>query len=267
MIKLFLVISTLALTCQVPAQNAKRGKTALADHFESKELNDDDWSAIEFGKKENLRIVPNPVKSGEKVLRIALRKDDPESQYGNKRTELTFNNFPDPHKIDSTIQWYAFSNYFPADYANDPAEEIIAQWHDKSPHCSNSPTLAIEIKEDHFRAVIRYSTADYCEQPKSVVMKTFDLGEVPKNKWLDWKINYHPLTNENGVVKIWLNGQKILDYNGPCQYIGSAFPYFKIGLYKWCWMPEWKGIQSTQTERVYYLDDVIAGTSEAALKP
>ena len=163
-------------------------------------------------------------------------------------------------------QWWRFSNYFPATYAADPAEEIIVQWHDKSPDCSASPTLAIEIKDDRFRAMVRYSTENYCVNRNSIVLKTFDLGPVPKSKWIDWTIHYNPQTNGTGLIEIWKNDSSVLQYKGPCQYIGSYFPYFKIGLYKWSWMPDWKGVQSRQTERIYYLDEIMATSQRSKLK-
>jgi hypothetical protein len=223
------------------------------------------WSSFEFGLTENMRIVTDKARAGNKSVRVNLRKTDPEALWGNKRTELTHNNYGTPARIDSSLRWWAFSHFFPANYAADPAEEIIAQWHDKSPYCSASPMLAIEIIEDRFRAMIRYSTADYCSDKNSVVVKTFDLGPVIRDQWIDWVIHYNPQANGSGYVSIWQNGINLLTYTGPCRYIGSYFPYFKIGLYKWSWMPDWTGVQSILTERSFYFDEVKIADNNASL--
>ena len=114
--------------------------------------------------------------------------------------------------------------------------------------------------------MVRYSTANYCENKSSIVLKVFDLGPVPKSKWIDWTIHYNPQTNGTGLIEIWKNDSSVLQYKGPCQYIGSYFPYFKIGLYKWSWMPDWKGVQSRQTERIYYLDEIMVASQRSKLK-
>ncbi|MBZ5857428.1 polysaccharide lyase [Flavihumibacter profundi] len=267
MIKVFLLVSVLAMGCELPAQKSgSRSSHSFSDHFDAGLEVSNGWFAIEYGRKENLKLVTDTARAGAKALKITLRKNDPESQYGNKRTELTYNYYPDSKLIDTTLRWYGFSNYFPSTYGADPAEEIIAQWHISSPKCGASPTLAIEIKDDHFRAVVRFSTADYCDSPKSIVQKIFDLGPVKKDSWMDWKIQYNPNTNASGRIQIWRNDSSVLKYSGPCQYIGSPFPYFKIGLYKWCWMPGWTGTQSKQEERTYFLDEVMIGANKSDIR-
>lgn len=265
--KLLLLIGLLSLAAGIQCQGTKKPVTpAFRESFEKEKIFSKGWTAREFAKAENMAFVPAPGRPGNTALQVSLKKSDPESQYGNKRTELTYNNYTRPQDIDTSLTWWGFSNYFPDDYAADPAEEIIAQWHDKSPTCSASPPLAIQIKDDRFRASIIYSTANYCEDRKSIVQKYYDLGPVVKNQWTSWVIHYNPQTDASGEVRIWMNDSLVLAYTGPCQYIGSYFPYFKIGLYKWSWMPEWKGVQSTQTERSYFLDDIRIGNAAAAVR-
>lgn len=201
-------------------------------------------------------------RTGSTSMRVELRKSDPEAQYGNKRAELTYNNFNSESSINANIRWYAWSNFFPsATCAVDPAEEIFSQWHDKSPNCSTSPPLAFEMKNGRYRVVIRYSTTAYCSNPNYVV-QYIDLGPIGYDKWNDWVVNYNPQYNSSGFVKIWLNGKLVVNYSGPCHYNGSWFPYWKLGIYKWLWMGS--GSSSTTTQRVYYVDDVKTGDNTAS---
>ncbi|GAO42363.1 polysaccharide lyase [Flavihumibacter petaseus] len=224
------------------------------------------WYFVEYGLKDNISQVTKPVRAGQHAAKIQLKQDDPESNVGNKRSELVYNVSNNESGIDSTLRWYAFSNYFPKTYTTDDAEEIVAQWHDKSPECSASPTLAIEIKANRFRARIRYSTGNYCSNRESIVERSFDLGPVTKSKWNDWLVYYLPRTDSTGIVRIWKNRKLLLEYSGPAQYIGSWFPYFKVGLYKWSWMPDWKGTPSTTTSRSYYLDEVRIGRDSTGMR-
>lgn len=267
MVKLFFLFGLLSITAGLQCQSAKKPvKVEFHEGFDKEKSFAKGWNALEYARPENMSFAAAPARKGNKALQISLHKSDPESPYGNKRTELTYNNFTNPADIDTSLSWWGFSNYFPEAYAADPAEEIIAQWHDKSPTCSASPPLAIQIKEDRFRASIIYSTANYCLDKNSIVQEYYDLGPVTKNAWNKWVIHYTPRTDASGLVEIWLNDSSVLRYNGPCQYVGSYFPYFKIGLYKWCWMPDWKGVQSTQTGRTYFLDDIRIGNQESAVR-
>lgn len=201
-------------------------------------------------------------RSGSTSMRVELNKTDPEAQYGNKRAELSYNNFSSQSSINSNVRWYKWSNYFPSATCKiDPAEEIFSQWHDKSPSCSTSPPLAFEMKNGRYRVVIRYSLTNYCSSPNFVV-QYFDLGPIGYDQWNDWVVYYNPQYNSSGVVKVWLNGKLVVNYSGPCFYNGSWFPYWKLGIYKWLWMGS--GSSSTTTQRVYYVDDVMTGDNTAS---
>lgn len=267
MAKIFFLFGLLSLTAGIHCQSTKKQTAIFTEGFDKEKNFSVGWTAREFANPANMAFVTAPGRVGNKALQVSLKKSDPESQYGNKRTELTYNNYSKPEDIDTSLTWWGFSNYFPEAYAADPAEEVIAQWHDKSPTCSASPPLAIQIKDDRFRASIIYSTANYCQDKKSIVQEYFDLGPVQKNSWNKWVIHYMPRTDASGLVEVWINDSLALQYHGPCQYIGSYFPYFKIGLYKWQWMPDWKGEQSTQTERTYFLDDIKIASDGSALRP
>ncbi len=264
---LFRTILCLISSCFLLRAGAQPASPVFKTGFENSQDFLQGWTFLEYSRKGNLQQVRQPVRSGSYSLMIDQDRNDPESNSGNKRTELVYNVSNREEGIDSSLRWYAFSNYFPASYERDPAEEIVAQWHDKSPDCSASPTLALEIKNDRFRARIRYSTGPYCSDRESIVERSFDLGPVNKETWHDWLIYYLPRTDSSGSVQVWKNSMLVLNYEGPCQYIGSWFPYFKIGLYKWIWMPDWKGEQSQVNHRRYFLDAVAIGRDSTGLTP
>ena len=181
MLKHLLLFGFLAVSAGIHCQSSKKHAATIFDErFENDKQFEKGWTAREYANPANMEFVPAPGGAGNKALKITLKKSDPESQYGNKRTELTYNNYSKPQDIDTTLTWWGFSNYFPEGYAADPAEEVIAQWHDKSPTCSASPPLAVQIKDDRFRASIIYSTANYCQDRKSIVQEYYDLGQVEK---------------------------------------------------------------------------------------
>lgn len=175
-------------------------------------------------------------RSGSKSLRFSLKNTDPQPQYGNKRRELTVVNNQSASKVDSSIKWYRWSARMNSgDWNTDTRQDAFSQWHDKSPSCSASPPLAIMTENGRYRFVVRYSLTNYCTGGKREE-KYFWGDSILFNQWVDWVVYYNPRTDGNGRVQIWMNGKSVLNYYGPCNYVGSQPPYWKIGIYKWVWM-------------------------------
>lgn len=180
--------------------------------------------------------------------RFILNSTDNNAQYGNRRVEFTKNNSTNP---DTSYRWYGFTWYFPsATMPSDNRECVLIQWHDKviarppgidpdDPDytCSVSPFLAIEAKNDRFRAMVRYNTTpiSYCENTGAAVLQIFDMGPIPKDQHVSIVIYYDPKVTTDGRAMIWINGELKLDYTGRCFANGSYFPYLKFGIYKWLW--------------------------------
>lgn len=175
-------------------------------------------------------------RSGTKSLRFSLKNTDPEPQYKNKRRELTVVNNVSSAKVDSAIKWYRFSTRMNSgDWNTDTRQDAFTQWHDKSASCSASPPLAVMTENGRYRFVVRYSLTNYCLGGQRVE-KYYWGDSILFNQWVDWVVYYNPRTDGNGRIQIWMNGKSVLNYYGPCNYVGSQLPYWKIGIYKWVWM-------------------------------
>ncbi|KIC94324.1 hypothetical protein OI18_11855 [Flavihumibacter solisilvae] len=206
-------------------------------------------------------------RTGSSSLRIELNRTDPDVA-GNKRVELTDNSYPVP--LDSTRRWWAFSNFLPADFQYDPVRESFAQWHFKPQGTvsNGTPPLSLVMNKGNWTIVLSYDSIDInIDGGKNIKTLTFDLGPWQRGVWNDWVFNYNYTADNTGYLKIWKNGQVVLDYKGKCWYKGGGEPIFKVGLYKWVWAPSWTYAheQSTTTKRVYYLDNVKVGNFDADL--
>ncbi|QMU29615.1 heparin lyase I family protein [Adhaeribacter radiodurans] len=62
----------------------------------------------------------------------------------------------------------------------------------------------------------------------------------------------------DGVLEVWKNGIKVINYKGPNSYNDKRLPYFKAGIYK----RRWYKIE----KRVVYVDEVRVGTKKATYK-
>ncbi len=207
-------------------------------------------------------------RTGRQSLRVELRKTDPEI-YSNKRAELSDNSYPIPHETNR--RWWGFSTYFPSNFSRDSVHEVLAQWHYRATNVdlSASPPLSLQVYKGDWIVELRYDSVDInVDRGANIKLVSFNLGPWVRDQWTDWIFQYNYSYNNDGSLKIWKNGQLVLDYQGKNYYRGSYDPFFKIGLYRWVWGSSWPSQleQSVLTSRVYYLDNIRIGNQQSILQ-
>ncbi len=192
------------------------------------------------------KVVADPVYEGEKSGRFELRDTDLEASNGT-RVEFLF-----PKSTLVKEGWYAFDGFFPAShYEKDSNMDHINQWHQGKG--SGSPALQLLTEDDQFKMLIGGGSQKH---------KRYVLGNVQKDVWQQFVIHVIHSPNEDGLVEVWLNGERVLKYSGPTMYAEFAYPRWKIGIYK----DDWNGNKTTDTkERIFYVDNVKLGSKAASL--
>ncbi|MFI2744573.1 polysaccharide lyase [Zhouia sp. PK063] len=187
----------------------------------------------------------------ERFLKFSLNSSDP-IVAGSKRSEIVIRHEPKPF-IERT---YYFKIFVPSQKNNDIIPEIIAQWHgtpDKMlGEAWRSPPIALLISNNQFVLNIFYSSKKVNTNSESKFRQLL-LGSVTKNKWISWKIHIKFSYSAEGIIEIWRDTTKIMDYNGPNYYNDIQGPYFKIGIYKWQWK-NYKGKNNLKSE--IFFDDI-----------
>lgn len=130
---------------------------------------------------------------------------------------------------------YSFSMFFPQDFPIVPTRLVIAQWKQYCPEgvevCSNdSPVLALR----YIDGVLIVS-----QDLNGKFIKLYEKKAEYRNRWLDFRIQAR-FTPDNGRVKVWLNGDSLVDYRGATAdtenattgYPAAGHFYFKMGLYR-----------------------------------
>jgi hypothetical protein len=79
------------------------------------------------------------------------------------------------------------------------------------------------------------------------------------NRWHDIIINARWTASEDGFLKLWLNGDLIVDYVGVTTSSGNTSVYFKYGLYRM--RPPIGVFNDTEVRNVVYFDEVRKGLS------
>lgn len=226
------------------------------------------WDGVESCCSYTMTPSTTYKRTGRNSLRIELRKSDPELG-GNRRAELTDNSYPIPHETNR--RWWSFSNYLPAEFGRDSVHEILAQWHYRATNSnvSASPPLSLQIYKGDWIVELRYDSVDInIDRGANIKLVRFNLGPWQRGVWNDWVFNYGYSPDNDGYLKIWKNGQLLIDYKGKSYYRGSYDPFFKVGMYRWVWGSTWPAQleQSVYTSRVYYLDNVRIGNQSAVLQ-
>ena len=203
-------------------------------------------------------IVSGQSRTGNRSLRVYLNRESSERSY---RTEVSTG--PDALEFFKTY-WIGFSIYVPNDREVSTTRGVLFQIHDTPVDWSIglNPIFAISEYENtnswHIKQ--RYLTVPEGQHVKDDQVTAFnDLhGDIETGTWTDWVIQYRPdfrLNSDggNGVTRVWRNGQKIVDYNGPNAYNQAKGPYIKFGAYRSAWKN--RDVNDPVRERLFFFDE------------
>jgi hypothetical protein len=227
----------------------KNADILLNESFESGRLSSNWRREDSPDQPHSLNIVDNPTGRSSKALRVEVRKSDPLAS-GSYRSELSA-----PIEPVGSEMLYEFSTLLPSTWKNDPANEIISQWHgapDTSKEgetWSGSPPLSIQIDGNEMFIKTNWNTGSGYKS------KILWRGDYEKGSWTDWIVWAKWFNSSKGVIQVWKNNQLIVDHQGPnTHYNQSRGIYFKTGIYKYSWKRN--PASSNTTARVMYVDDV-----------
>lgn len=216
------------------------------------------WSYIEAPTKNSIVISDSIAHHGHYSFKFVLNKQD-STIGGGKRTEVTLR-YKSAVKVE---RWIGFSVFLPASFMVDPEPEIIQQWHDipNSAAVKRSPCFALSTQNGHWLISIRSSS-----ELSRTATATYDLGAYNNSVWTNWVFHIRFSWANDGLIEVWKNGVLLKTINGPNEYEDISGNYFKLGIYKWVWMPEKdRGLSTTNTREVYY-DDIRIGDDKAGFK-
>ncbi|MCB9102435.1 MAG: heparin lyase I family protein [Anaerolineales bacterium] len=205
------------------------------------------------------RIVTSPVRSGHHAVRFEVRDDD--RYFSASRSEIHRSSDRDTLGQD---YWYGFSIYIPEEWPDqDSGFTIISQWHgspDKDQgEISRSPVLRLEYRNKKFKILGAYSKEEIQTSDSGTSVLLYNDDEfAKKGTWHDFIFNMKWSYESDGYVQAWIDGQRVVDYNGPIGYNDTRGPYFKMGVYR--------SLNNTGTMVIYH-DSYRKGNSFAEVNP
>ncbi|KAA3612799.1 MAG: hypothetical protein DWQ01_03595 [Planctomycetota bacterium] len=217
-------------------------------------------------------------RQGSKAMKVTMNKD-PQGQPGDKqRVEHALKQNGIIHFTDFNQQYgYHFSVYVPSDWEPD-IQDTISQWFapkDVDPITGQKldgprgPAMSLKLKAvdegsnnwvHYWELVLKWddnpATTVNPDSFTRIVLWTenasSDLG-----RWVDFEVYLKWDWNPNGAgyVKMYRDGQVVVDYNGPTGFHDDKGPYYKCGLYKYTWHDP--SANPNVTSRTLYFDRVI----------
>jgi len=158
------------------------------------------------------------------------------------------------HEPFGEERWYAFSTYLAEPWPDNAKNEIIAQWHANRDAFvgdvpARGPPLAIRLYGGQF-VITQGADADFVSDEQWIARTRLWNGPVVAGRWLHWKVQARWSYEDDGMTRIWLNDELIVDDQGPNTYNDLRGVYLKLGPYH------------PDQSRTMYIDDVHVGNSE-----
>jgi hypothetical protein len=210
------------LGLSIPVQAACTTPLTVRD-FETGDFSG--WST-EFPKSYSGQIVTSPVRNGNYASRFEVRDGD--YMYGGARSE-----FREVYTVPNGDDiWYGWSTYIPADWLDPDMGSVITQMHGSpDPGESRSPPFAVRVEDGKLTITGRYSSVRNQPGNDGTPLTFYGPSYIEKEIWHDFVVHVKWSYENDGYLDVWMDGNQIVDYNGPIGYNDYTGPYFKMGIY------------------------------------
>lgn len=211
-------------------------------------------------------IVNNPVRAGNYAVKVTLNSDDAGNifwTYTNpaKRAELRWYNIGPK---TGSERWFGIAMYVDpswVDHTSDPNGTILLQIHGTQSdpgEAAHSPQFAIIITRDNRWNVNTLYDTNAITTSATLGKIVRDVGAVTKGVWINWVIHAKWRYDSTGLLEVWKDGNKVVNYTGPNTYNDNPAQQalMAFGIYK-----SWYGLQqpSPRDTLIMYYDQVKIG--------
>ncbi len=233
------------------------GPAAVSADFETGDLSQwSGWGAHQLCCDHSARLVASPVRAGEHAAGFTIRRDDPLVK-GSLRAELRGASARFGRDLG-----YAFSLYVPDDWAASPILTTAVQWHavpDKLlGEKGRPPPLSLNVTDETFWVQVNWDrariTRGWFGESGSAGSAQVWSGPLERGRWIDWlfKVRWSP--DDDGVIEVWRDGERLARREGPNAYNDFLAPYLKLGVYNWGWLDP--AAAPVTDERTFYFDEI-----------
>lgn len=195
---------------------------------------------------------------GRPARSFTIRPNDPLIK-GSHRAEIRLR----PNALGQEV-WYRGEVYVPADWQPSDVRVTAMQWHGTRDvfllEPGRTPPLQLEIIDQRWEVVKswdqRLRTPDGESGISPSVQGRRSIAEVPlvKGQWADWTFFVRWATDDSGLIRVWRDGELVVEDNGPNAHWDLIGPYMKAGVY----VPDWTliGPEPSIAQRELYFSDL-----------
>ena len=232
-----------------------------------------------FGPSGNdtVSVVPDtkPVCSGKYSAEFSLDAYNDKVSY---RTELTGGKILNQERSNLKIgseYWIGFAVFLPSAWQKDPSgTEILWQLHGRpdSGESWRNPPMSLSTDGEYWFFTRKWSSLKLIKTKSDRMTSRTVLGRVEKDKWVEFVFHIKISYSDDGLIEIWVNGEKRKAMRGGNTYNDDVGPYMKFGIYKSSWgqRPKWESnlangrwpkgpVASGFSKRLYYFDELRIG--------
>jgi hypothetical protein len=253
-------VSLTSAAAPVAAVGPTNDKLIFVGDFESNSF--EGWQT-QFPHSTKGSIVTTPVRAGKYALRNELTYADFKT-YGdsrNRRSEVYTENVGKPGEE----RWYGFSIYLPKGWEELETFDIVMQIHNKpdAGEGPKSPIMTLETHGKDWSVNNRWDKEKISKPAKNgaggtITTNRLWTGPYETEKWTDWVFHVKWSLEDDGLIEVWKDGQKIAEQKGPNGYNDEQPYYMKIGVYK----PAYR--VTAPPQRVIFHDEVRIGNEKAS---
>jgi hypothetical protein len=216
-------------------------------NIQSPASNPDGWSE-QSCYPYSFEVVTSPVRAGNYAIKIFLSQNDEYLCFGAVPPDLNWARAQivksDPSETKLTYHagnWIGYSVFLPADFPPNAEVMLFEFWQ----------SIIHAMKENGTEIIHDRWGATDTKTPDG----TADLytGTPSKGVWVDWIIYCYASWESDGVLKVWRNGNLVVNKNGPnCMrtFMGWTPPMFKLYKSNWLWHP------TDYDELIVYFDEI-----------
>jgi hypothetical protein len=132
--------------------------------------------------------------------------------------------------------WYRWAEYVPSDsrFAPHPSFNHLVQWHPEA-ECSGA-VLSVNGVASPPRLLFRVrggDILDYDEGCEFRFERTFDLGRLPRDRWLRFRLHVKWSADPSeGLVELWMNGGRKIEPTRLATAAPDVGTYLRQGIYR-----------------------------------
>src|SRR6185369_2697305 len=166
--------------------------------------------------------VVTPGRDGSTAIRLHTEPGDSNifGSGANERNDLSITPAM-TNCFQGQTMWYAHSLMFPSDFVLPNGWLVVFDFHNTTTGAGGQANLEIDVSPSGAMNFSGYGGA----QPYPVWRSPdygASLGTLQKNVWYDFVYNAYWSANSDGYMNVWMNGKKVLSYNGPTIYSGNS---------------------------------------------